>query len=176
MKENKKISLKEGEAVPFVITKTTLERPPTIKRTSHYVGTFSGLKRLVWGLGIKVIDTLEEAFFEKDVQVDNGGVLDQKHYAVFVKTNHEGPYLDVEEIPWKPASGHHYEIVRVTQSNPKTPPNDPFERLTTSRSWEQTEETRIQLLKRLGIEDPEPKKDQTTDLEISKEETPSSLP
>lgn len=126
------------------------------------------MKRLVWGVGIKIIDALEEAFFEKDVEYDDGGVLSQQHFAVFVKTDHQGPYLDVEEMPWKPAAGHHYEIVRVHEG---TSPERSGEGPTVSRSPEQTEETRLELLKRLGEDFGRPKTTLTNPPKLPSEET-----
>lgn len=160
--KDRKISLRAGEAVPFVITKTTLQNQPTIKRSSHFIGPIAGLKRLVYGLGIKVIDAMEEAFFEKDVEVDEV-VLDKKHYAVFVTNGSSGPFLDVQEIPWKPAAGHHYEMVRVQTEDEKIV-FEGDQKTEISRTNEETEVTRIQLMRRLGLDSTEPKADLTKSL------------
>lgn len=149
MKKNQKISLKEGEAVPFVITKTTLKKPPSIKRNSYFIGPIVGLKRLAYGVGIKVLEVLEEAFFEKDIEIDDGGIIKQSHFAVFVSNGSDGPFLEVKEIPWKPAAGHHYEIVRVEDSKELEGTSKDRDPLIVSRSKEKIEETRIELLKRL---------------------------
>jgi len=140
----KKIKLKAGEAVPFVITNTTLKRQPTVKRTSRFVGPGNGIKRLVYGIGIKIIDIMEEAFFVKETEIDDGEVQEQRHFAVFLANGEGGPYLDVEEISWKPASGHHYEIVKVAEQNL------PSQDVEITRSREDTENTRLHLLKILA--------------------------
>lgn len=146
----KKTMLTEGKAVPFVVTRTTLERAPSMKRTSHFVGVRSGLMRLAYGLATKAIEAVEEAFFEKDVEVDDGGVIEQKHYAVFVDTEGGHPRLEVQEMPWKPGCGAHYEIVSV--QGEKAPPR----RQAQDRDREETEATRKILLERMGIPVPDP--------------------
>ena len=115
------VTIREGEAVPFVITKTVLAREPKLKRTSRFVGVGAGLIRLAYGLATKAIEIAEDAFFEKEMQVDDGGVIKQQHYAVFIDETGYGPTLGVAPVDWKPGCGAHYEIVSVQSKDAPVP-------------------------------------------------------
>jgi len=134
------VTIKENEAVPFVITKTTLKREPKLRRKSTFIGVRAGLTRLAYTLATKAIEAVEEAFFEKEMEVDDGGVLAQKHYAVFVSEDGYGPSLTVEEVPWKPACGAHYEIIGLQKDVPPIPDAAPPQ-----QTGAQTEATRQRL-------------------------------
>jgi hypothetical protein len=134
------VTIKENEAVPFVITKTTLKREPKLRRKSTFIGVRAGLTRLAYALATKAIEIAEEAFFDKEMEVDDGGVLAQKHYAVFVNEDGYGPTLTVEEVPWKPACGAHYEIIGLQKDIPPIPDAAP-----PKQTNEQTEATRLRL-------------------------------
>ena len=135
------VTIREGEAVPFVITKTVLAREPRLNRTSKFVGVRSGLVRLAYGLATKAIEAVEEAFFDKEMQIDDGGVIKQQHYAVYVDDTGYGPALNVAEVDWKPGCGAHYEIVSVqSQEAPTTTTSQP-----PRHAPDQTEATRQRL-------------------------------
>jgi hypothetical protein len=135
------VTIREGEAVPFVITKTVLAREPKLKRTSKFIGVGAGLVRLAYGLATKAIEIAEDAFFEKEMQVDDGGVIKQQHYAVFIDETGYGPTLGVAPVEWKPGCGAHYEIVSVqSKETPTTTMSQP-----PRHAPDQTEATRQRL-------------------------------
>ena len=107
------IRIEHGSGVPFVITKTTLQTTPSIKRTSRFLGFRAGAKRLFANLFVSAIEAVEKSFFEKHEIKTGGDVVEQTHFAVYVNDEGNHPSLEVEQVPFKPGCAHHYEIVKV---------------------------------------------------------------
>ena len=107
------IRIKHGSGVPFVITKTTLQSTPKIRRTSRFLGFKAGIKRLVTHVFVSAIEAVETSFFEKNETKSGGEVVEQTHFAVYVNDEGNEASLEVEQVPFKPGCAHHYEIVKV---------------------------------------------------------------
>lgn len=126
-------TLNGSVSVPFVITKTKVQKEPSVKRKSRFVGFREGLRRLVTGVAFAAMDMVEEAFFEKEEEVDDGGILNRKHYAIFVRDEAGLPELTVEEMPFRPPCAAHFELVTIADEEPRpqftnATPQDPESR------------------------------------------------
>ena len=181
----KKAVLDEKVSVPFVITKTKLEREPKAERRRHWRGFRAGFQRILYQAAIATIDLLQDAFFEEEIKVDDGGVIESRHYAVFVEDEGAGPSLRVEEMPWRPGCAAHYELVSLASDADKlraqnrlhghTASLDPRAGVTTirQRATEANEAVRGILLAKMGAG---PVEESGTSLEERADDEPLAPP
>lgn len=116
----KRMRLKEGLAVPFLITKTVTQREPSAEVKSRFVGIVPGLLNLgINLLGVAKV-VLAESFYEEEVTRDDGGVLEKKHYAVNLAEDDKGPFMNVVEVSHEVPCGVSFEFIQLAGTRPPT--------------------------------------------------------
>ena len=107
----------EGSSVPIVITHHTVKRAPKIEVSKKFVGIGAGIKRLITGLAIKAIETVDEAFWSEERTVLDKGDVRSVHYALDVETDETNPdttaVIATKLDQDRPACGAHYQVVRI---------------------------------------------------------------
>lgn len=115
-----KITLKNTEGSPIIISHRTIERMPKIRKVRTFLGLREGLKNLL----VKSLDSIIESFWTEERIEEDPGKSRVVHYAFDVEDDGTEPdrvYLTGIKTSGESRSGAgmHFEVCRVLEEQPK---------------------------------------------------------